>query len=223
MATYGKKLLDSEGNIILPKTRSSLVYMDDNSTVEDKIEKVIKNIPYNGIIANKSKDIDNIASPGIYHIGMDNGGLTTGLPVDFFYGILIVSKKMENLNIISQILKMDSGDCWLRSGSISGTSISWESWSTYHFISTRYALDSNSDLDTLSGFGVYGVTPPLGKHFPNNCYEYGSIINFPNTSWTGYSVQFYIPHNSDIYVRGKSTIWLPWRKIATIEVGTQNS
>ena len=34
MATYGKKLLDSEGNVILPKTRSSLVYMDDNSTVK---------------------------------------------------------------------------------------------------------------------------------------------------------------------------------------------
>ena len=41
MATYGKKLLDSEGNIILPKTRSSLVYMDDNSTVEDTINKII--------------------------------------------------------------------------------------------------------------------------------------------------------------------------------------
>lgn len=36
MATYGKKLLD--GNVILPKTRSSLVYMDDNSTVEDTIK-----------------------------------------------------------------------------------------------------------------------------------------------------------------------------------------
>ena len=38
MATYGKKLLDGNGNVILPKTRSSLVYMDDNSTVEDKIK-----------------------------------------------------------------------------------------------------------------------------------------------------------------------------------------
>ena len=41
MATYGKKLLDGEGNIILPKTRSSLVYMDDNSTVEDTIKKIL--------------------------------------------------------------------------------------------------------------------------------------------------------------------------------------
>ena len=44
MATYGKKLLDSEGNIILPKTRSSLVYMDDNETVEDKIKKILSEI-----------------------------------------------------------------------------------------------------------------------------------------------------------------------------------
>ena len=41
MATYGKKLLDINGNIILPKTRSSLVYMDDNSTVEDKISSIL--------------------------------------------------------------------------------------------------------------------------------------------------------------------------------------
>ena len=40
MATYGKKLLDLSGNIILPKTRSSLVYMDDNTTVESKIGAV---------------------------------------------------------------------------------------------------------------------------------------------------------------------------------------
>ena len=41
MATYGKKLLDINGNVILPKTRSSLVYMDNNSTVEDTINKII--------------------------------------------------------------------------------------------------------------------------------------------------------------------------------------
>ena len=41
MATYGKKLLDLNGNIILPKTRSSLVYMNDNSTVEDKISSIL--------------------------------------------------------------------------------------------------------------------------------------------------------------------------------------
>ena len=37
MAVYGKKLLDNEGNTILPKTRSNLVYMSDDSTVEDTI------------------------------------------------------------------------------------------------------------------------------------------------------------------------------------------
>ena len=44
MATYGKKLLDVNGNIILPKTRSSLVYMDDNSTVENKISSILSEI-----------------------------------------------------------------------------------------------------------------------------------------------------------------------------------
>ena len=41
MATYGKKLLDVNGNVILPKTRSSLVYMNNNETVEDTISKII--------------------------------------------------------------------------------------------------------------------------------------------------------------------------------------
>ena len=40
MAVYGKKLLDNEGNTILPKTRSNLVYMSDDNTVEDTIEKI---------------------------------------------------------------------------------------------------------------------------------------------------------------------------------------
>ena len=40
MAVYGKKLLDNEGNTILPKTRSNLVYMSDDNTVEDTITKI---------------------------------------------------------------------------------------------------------------------------------------------------------------------------------------
>ena len=41
MAVYGKKLLDSEGNTILPKTRASLVYTSDDETVEKKISCII--------------------------------------------------------------------------------------------------------------------------------------------------------------------------------------
>ena len=44
MATYGKKLLDVNGNVILPKTRSSLVYMDNNETVEDTIKNILSEI-----------------------------------------------------------------------------------------------------------------------------------------------------------------------------------
>ena len=41
MATYGKKLLDMNGNVILPKTRSNLVYMNNDETVENTINKII--------------------------------------------------------------------------------------------------------------------------------------------------------------------------------------
>ena len=44
MATYGKKLLDSNNNVILPKTRSNLVYMNNNETVEKTINDILKRL-----------------------------------------------------------------------------------------------------------------------------------------------------------------------------------
>ena len=41
MAVYGKKLLDNEGNTILPKTRASLVYTSDDETVESVLAKLL--------------------------------------------------------------------------------------------------------------------------------------------------------------------------------------
>ena len=41
MATYGKKLLDSNNNVILPKTRSNLVYMNNNETLENTIKYIL--------------------------------------------------------------------------------------------------------------------------------------------------------------------------------------
>ena len=43
MATYGKKLLDVSGNVILPKSRSTLVYMNDNTTVESAVSTLKSN------------------------------------------------------------------------------------------------------------------------------------------------------------------------------------
>lgn len=45
MATYGKTLLDNASNKILPKTRSKLVYCDDNTILEDRLNTIIENIP----------------------------------------------------------------------------------------------------------------------------------------------------------------------------------
>ena len=41
MAVYGKKLLDNDGNTILPKTRASLVYTSDDETVESVLTKLL--------------------------------------------------------------------------------------------------------------------------------------------------------------------------------------
>lgn len=47
MAVYGKKLLDNEGNTILPKTRASLVYTSDDETVESVLTKLLSG---NGLV-----------------------------------------------------------------------------------------------------------------------------------------------------------------------------
>ena len=79
MATYGKKLLDGEGNIILPKTRSSLVYMDDNSTVEDTIKKILNGTTVVGK-ANKlatARNIGNASFDGSGNITLAQIGAAT--------------------------------------------------------------------------------------------------------------------------------------------------
>lgn len=70
MAVYGKKLIDNEGNTILPKTRSNLVYMSDDNTVEDTITK----IKSGEIVVGKSADTNKLlgrtvnltSSDGVY-------------------------------------------------------------------------------------------------------------------------------------------------------------
>ena len=77
MATYGKKLLDGEGNIILPKTRSSLVYMDDNETVEDTIKNILSEITKikDGtiIVKNTKQIVDGNDDSQIYQIYTADG------------------------------------------------------------------------------------------------------------------------------------------------------
>ena len=44
MPTYGKKLLDNNGNVILPKTRSNLVYHTNNQLVSTILDNLSTNI-----------------------------------------------------------------------------------------------------------------------------------------------------------------------------------
>ena len=61
MATYGKKLLDATGNVILPKTRSNLVYHGSTllSTKLNSIDKEISNIKNGTTKVAKATTADN--------------------------------------------------------------------------------------------------------------------------------------------------------------------
>ena len=94
MAVYGKKLLDMSGNVILPKTRSSLVYMDEtNDTVQETIEDILTKVPgnLNFMPASPSPDLLDNLSPGVYTITLQTDkaeALGIGDGTRGFYGVL---------------------------------------------------------------------------------------------------------------------------------------
>ena len=64
MAVYGKKLLDNEGNTILPKTRASLVYTSDDETVESVLTKLLSG---NGLVGYPANTADGKAWNYLYN------------------------------------------------------------------------------------------------------------------------------------------------------------
>ena len=64
MAVYGKKLLDNEGNTILPKTRASLVYTSDDETVESVLSKLLSG---NGLVGHPTLTPDGKAWNYLYN------------------------------------------------------------------------------------------------------------------------------------------------------------
>ena len=94
MAVYGKKLLDMSGNVILPKTRSSLVYMDENNaTVQETIEDILKKINaigvWNKITVGISQNITIPTNPTILPEKMTLDAPFTGRYIIFIEGAIV--------------------------------------------------------------------------------------------------------------------------------------
>ena len=124
MATYGKKLLDSNNNVILPKTRSSLVYMNNNETVEDTIKKILSGETVVGKATKlaTARNIGNASFDGSEDIGLEDIGAATaaqGTKADnampksggtFTGNVIMVSTNRSGTYCRNSIIKNSSGD-----------------------------------------------------------------------------------------------------------------
>lgn len=134
MAVYGKKLLDMSGNVILPKTRSSLVYMDEtNDTVQETIEDILTKVPgnLNFMPASPSPDLLDNLSPGVYTITIQTDkaeALGIGDGTQGFYGVLAQGNYAligSNEKFIRQVIITYDGVIASRSKS---RSAAWSVW-----------------------------------------------------------------------------------------------
>ena len=109
MAVYGKKLLDMSGNVILPKTRSSLVYMDENNdTVQETIEDILKKINAIGLWNKMTVGISqNITIPTSSTVLSEK--MTLDAPFTGRYIIFIEGAIVSNTTDKESRVKLDIG------------------------------------------------------------------------------------------------------------------
>ena len=226
MATYGKKLLDSNNNVILPKTRSSLVYMDDNSTVEDTIGSVnndINNIktmvPYYQVNDGISyKDLNEIVEPGVYTLSFWGDGLTYNAPDNYCIGMLWVGRKWGADTRINQLIYKDQFSFYYRSY-LSGAWTSWQRLNTIEF----GANPSNWNNINITSIYCIAHSSLSVTGSPKGAYGYGTLLHFEvDMDYTKYSCQMYVPHRDTMYFRSRLTAseWAEWRKAQCTEVDT---
>ncbi len=212
MATYGKTLLDNASNKILPKTRSKLVYCDDNTILEDRLNTIIDNIPD---IPYSPTPLNGLLKPGVYTVRTSQG-LSMNFPTNSFYGTLLVGK--ANNGCISQrLMHYDHGGQYNRVYEIDTKTFS--SWS---FLSGIMTIGANpGNWNSITETGVYQITT-IGTGGPSGAYGYGTLLHFESNAYSHYSAQIYIPHNNDPYVRSLLTrstnSWANWRKLTSTSV-----
>ena len=107
MATYAKILKDPSGNQILPYTRAKLVYMDDNTTVQDAVLQPATNAQMGRVLIGNNLGYDGKGTISLSKFGVCNAlGYTPISPTDYAdnnkYGVVKVgSNILEEDGVIS--------------------------------------------------------------------------------------------------------------------------
>lgn len=187
MATISKSLMDTEGNTILPKTRTDLVYRPDNATVETTLASLEALATNNNIIYNCT------------HVKTDTTHTVTGLPTtlttgfatvrfrasgDFVSGDtmsingIVYTPKLTNMEdqtddafktgaIIALDLDIDSHYCFFKSGAVEVPKQTLEYTYTGSFDGTPSGTDITADPNWKIQFKSSGTFTLLKPDFAN--------------------------------------------------------
>ncbi len=169
MATYAKLLQDSNGDVILPYTRDSLIFNDDNTTLQYRLNS---GTVHNATLWN-GMSIANQSSGGqLYYWGFNGGASTT-------YAIPIST-------IAGQTLTYLWGNANVHANFPSQTI--WIDFSPYQLIMILFNRSASNDnmtpaVITYPGFGGCGVDTQssLFRYFTTG----GNYISFGDGSMSG--------------------------------------
>ena len=194
MAVYGKKLLDNEGNTILPKTRASLVYTSDDETVESVLSKLLSG---NGLVGYPTLTPDGKAWNYLYNdtryqmsenavlddtldsimtgfVGTVMGHeANTGHPGNGWERYLIMEHERGGKNDMTLFAVDTNPDLYWRRR-VNGT---WTSW--YRAAKTSGATFSGA-VGIWSNLTVYGTSDLQGTNIMNGATTFNAKMQVNN-------------------------------------------
>lgn len=141
MATYAKILNDTNGNQILPYTRSKLVYMDDGSTVEDAVNRPATNTQMGRVIIGNGLSYDGYGTISLGRIGITSTlGYVPVRPTDY------ASKNAHGIVQVGSNINVEDGTISINDTNIK-EALGYTPSDSYHSISSFL---KNSDKDEIS-------------------------------------------------------------------------
>ena len=165
MATYAKILKDPSGNQILPYTRAKLVYMDDNTTVQDAVLQPATNAQMGRVLIGNNLGYDGKGTISLSKFGVCNAlGYTPISPTDYAdnnkYGVVKVGS-----NILEEDGVISVDDRCIKEA------LGYTPSDSYHSISS-FIKDSNTDeLSTVKYKNGVSITQD------SSSYSYFSLIS----------------------------------------------
>lgn len=205
MATYAKILKDNAGNQILPYTRAKLVYMDDNTTVQDAVLQPATNAQMGRVLIGNNLEYDGNGTISLSKSGVCNAlGYTPSVNESFIQENTFDELK-NNRQIIGDLARIDSNNENIDylSGDIKITRIHAKIW----FVHVKFS--SSKDIIAYTGIDnsyprIFTITMRGIAQSFNSSYGPSERMVFPIIAGSSYQSsgndglvgQLYVQSNS---------------------------